>query len=209
MERGISNYVRRNEEEDLRTLTTVNTIYIIGNGFDIHHGIRSSYWCYMKWLEVNHPELFKEIGQTFRGAKEDSWWADFESGLEKVDWLYNMHGSTIMTEYKVGDIEIKGKKSSQRLLKLYDAIQVTFTQWIESLAPQIKSVKPDLDLSPDAKYLSFNYTNTLQDAYHVPDENILHIHGNALRGDKVIIGHKSNGNQSHIIMPWYGSEVGS
>ena len=177
----------------------MNILYIIGNGFDLHHGIQSSYWCYMKWLEVNYPELFKEIEQTFRGATEESWWTDFENGLAKVDWLYNIHSSSAKTAYKVGDVEIAGKKSSKRLLKLYDAIQITFTQWVESIASQIKSVKPDLDLNLDARYLNFNYTNTLQDAYHVQDENVLHIHGNALRGDKVVIGHKSNGDQFHIM----------
>ena len=179
--------------------SAIKTLYVVGNGFDMHHGIKSSYWNYMKWLEANYPELFKEIEQTFRGATEESWWADFENGLEKVDWFYNINNTTTKSEYQVGDVEIAGKKSSQRLLKLYDAIQVTFTQWVESLAPQIKAVKPDLDLDSAAMYLNFNYTNTLQDAYQVPDENVLHIHGNALRGDKVIIGHKSNGDQFHIM----------
>ena len=32
----------------------VDKLYVIGNGFDIHLGINSSYKCYMEWLKDKH-----------------------------------------------------------------------------------------------------------------------------------------------------------
>lgn len=59
-------------------------LYIIGNGFDIHHGIQSSYRAYREWLLENHPELLTrlEIAFGFSGDAEDQnqhpyfikWW---------------------------------------------------------------------------------------------------------------------------------------
>lgn len=174
------------------------TLYVIGNGFDLHHGIQSSYWNYMKWLESNYPQLYKEIEHTFRGATEESWWADFENGLGHVDWFYNVNSGTSST-YKVGDVEVKGKKSPSRLMALYDAIQESFSQWIKSLDVQVKSVHPDLDIEKNAQFLTFNYTNTLQCAYGIPNDNVLYIHGNAERGDKLIVGHNTSGQKFPIV----------
>ena len=35
-----------------------NVLYIIGNGFDLHHGVASSYASFCKWLEKHDFELF-------------------------------------------------------------------------------------------------------------------------------------------------------
>ena len=43
---------------------------------------------------------------------------------------------------------------------------------------------------PEAKlYVSFNYTDTLEQVYGIPEERILYIHGKAVRGDNLIFGH--------------------
>lgn len=47
-----------------------------------------------------------------------------------------------------------------------------------------------LPLRRDARYLTFNYTDTLQRVYGVPDTNVLHIHGAAKHvDDQLILGH--------------------
>lgn len=46
-----------------------------------------------------------------------------------------------------------------------------------------------MDLKPDAYYLTFNYTDTLEILYGIPDENICHIHGRASRNEKLVVGH--------------------
>ena len=65
-------------------------LYIIGNGFDCHHYIPSSYKHYMTWLICHYPELYDEVARTFKDADEDTWWADFEHRLADVDFTYDL-----------------------------------------------------------------------------------------------------------------------
>lgn len=39
-------------------------LYIIGNGFDLHHGILSSYRDYRKYLLLKHSDLVREYEET-------------------------------------------------------------------------------------------------------------------------------------------------
>lgn len=168
-------------------------LYIIGNGFDLHHGIPSSYKQYMTWLICHYPDLYDEIARTFKDADEDSWWADFEHRLAEVEYMYDL-SIQIYPDIKVLGVEIKGTNSPERLAATFKAVQKTFTLWVYSLNELLLEYQPDLKLDPDATYLTFNYTNTLQDLYHIPDKHVLHIHGKAERGDELIIGHESDGN---------------
>lgn len=47
--------------------------------------------------------------------------------------------------------------------------------WLNSV--DISKVIPDLMLDKNDKYLTFNYTETLEKIYNIPSQNILHIHG--------------------------------
>lgn len=170
----------------------IKTLYIIGNGFDLHHDIPSSYYDYMHWLKCIYPELAEEIERTFEGANQDSWWSDFECHLAKVDCAYDI-SILIYPDFEVDGIQLKGTNSPDRLAALYKAIQKTFTMWVSGLNDSLPAVHPDLHLDSDAAFLTFNYTDTLQEVYHIPDSQILHIHGNVRRGEEVIIGHNSTG----------------
>ena len=62
-----------------------------------------------------------------------------------------------------------------------------FDEWVESI--KISGAKRILDLSPNCRYLTFNYTDTLETIYGIPQQNIVHIHGSRLKHDEYIIGH--------------------
>ena len=171
----------------------MNHLYVIGNGFDLHHGIPSSYNNYMNWLELHYPLLYDEITRTFIGAEKIAWWSDFERNMADVEYMYDL-SILKYPDYEVEGIEIEGTNSSDRLAALYKAIQKSFAIWAGGLNVYLQNVKPDLQLDIDATYFTFNYTSTLQDVYHIPEDLILHIHGKAVRGDELIVGHGSNGD---------------
>lgn len=58
----------------------MKNLYIIGNGFDCHHGINSSYSAYRQWLEENEPELYERLRE-FYYVDDDEWWWQFEVNL--------------------------------------------------------------------------------------------------------------------------------
>lgn len=36
-------------------------LYIIGNGFDLHHGINSSYKNFQEWMHENNPDVIEKL----------------------------------------------------------------------------------------------------------------------------------------------------
>ena len=40
-------------------------LYIIGNGFDIAHGIHTDYWNFRTYLEQNYPEFLIEFEKLY------------------------------------------------------------------------------------------------------------------------------------------------
>lgn len=57
-------------------------LYIIGNGFDLHHNIPSSYRNFHNWLEKHDIETFDKVGNILE-TNEPEWWNEFESSLGK------------------------------------------------------------------------------------------------------------------------------
>lgn len=80
------------------TSTTISThfkhLYIIGNGFDIHHSINSSYSNYRNWLEENEPDIYSQLCDLYGVSTDEDeaheWWSDFENMLSEID-LYDYH----------------------------------------------------------------------------------------------------------------------
>jgi len=67
-----------------------------------------------------------------------------------------------------------------------------FSDWIRGLPiPAASSLNvAALPLAAQARYLSFNYTDTLQKTYGIPNKNIVHIHGVAVNpNSNLILGH--------------------
>ena len=58
-------------------------LYIIGNGFDIHTGLKTRYADFRLWLEYNYPFIYEDLQATYDIDVE--WWNDFEVQLGKLD----------------------------------------------------------------------------------------------------------------------------
>ena len=58
-------------------------LYVIGNGFDIHHRIPSSYKNFRTWLEDNDPDMLSRMDEVL-GLCTDEWWNEFETNLGEV-----------------------------------------------------------------------------------------------------------------------------
>ena len=59
-------------------------LYIIGNGFDLHHGINSSYKNFQEWMYENHPDVIEKVDEIY-GIVNEEWWSDFENQLASLD----------------------------------------------------------------------------------------------------------------------------
>lgn len=191
-------------------------LYICGNGFDLHHGLQTSYKDYKNFLILEHPDVIGEY-EEFVGVYDNSRiaWSNIEDAL-KIDYLkmlcrfadlpsvvdeiyYRSHENNVIS-YNGNDLEDAFRGLTNFITNftgkyLYD--------WLSSI--DTKKVKPDLNLSQDDLYINFNYIDTLQTLYHIPDKNVFHIHGSLkeLKGlKKDTVAYKKE------FLSWYAPEVG-
>ena len=183
---------------------TDSCLIIIGNGFDLYHGLETSYSNYHDWL-VDHD---KQVVTDFElddyatkflnrvnslGCKSDSndecdhLWSSLEEslGIEWDELCYETleHTYPDLTEDNPGwdDFWIELQVRLEYMKKL---TRDRFREWVESL--DVSKAKPVLDLPDTASFITFNYTPTLEHVYGVRPDRILHIHGSVLNKDELL-----------------------
>ena len=72
-------------------------LYIIGNGFDLHHKINSSYKNFQQWMYENNPDIIEKVDEIY-GICDDEWWSDFENQLASLDAI--RYSSVIASDRK-------------------------------------------------------------------------------------------------------------
>lgn len=177
---------------------TDGPLIIIGNGFDLHHGLATRYSDYRDWL-LGHDErvvadfesfdyvtecLDRESSSycKFGSIKEDDRrWSSLEEslGIEWDDLCYETleHTYPNLTDDNPGwdDFWIELQVRLEYLKKLS---RDRFREWVESI--DVSKAKPLLELPDTASFITFNYTPTLEHVYGVRPDKILHIHGRVL-----------------------------
>lgn len=183
---------------------TAISLLIIGNGFDLHHGLATSYSDYHKWLKVHDKQVVKDfdsfvyalecsdfensLDYTRGSAREDNpRWCSLEEslGIEWDDLCYETldHTYPDLTEDNPGwdDFWIELQVRLEYMKKL---TRDRFREWVESI--DVSKAKPVLDLPETASFITFNYTPTLEYVYGVRPDKILHIHGRVLDKNELL-----------------------
>ena len=175
----------------------VKDLYIIGNGFDMHHDIPSGYLNYRDWLERNKPSVLCEIDDFFTSV-DDNWWSNFETNLTTVEMLQIAYQSAFENQPDFSSDDFKDadwyRAEHDVRIKLESAfsdITQSFKEWIKSL-PQGNIAKKIRIRKEDSLFLTFNYSETLESLYSIPSNQILYIHGKANSDDQLILGHGSS-----------------
>lgn len=200
----------------------MSSLFIIGNGFDMAHGIPTAYKEFRKWLIDCYPDSLVYRETTIRiddyaqlpvdefaaeilvyamdhASGED--WCNFEEALSRVNFFHKIPGPESEELDAIG--YDPGEKMKLYLLYI-DAISnaiiksaeeywpVFFGEWIKSVENKIEQgqYSPHAALiklfsDPTNKYISFNYTKTLQQIYGV--RVVKHIHNRV--GQRLVFGH--------------------
>ncbi len=171
-------------------------LYIIGNGFDIAHGIKSRYSDYRNWLKDHNLDLFNKLVATY-GDEETFWW-EFEKNLSNIDIdKYKEENESNYEPVRPEELNrtmksIRWCPTASQLEDLYIRVTNMFENWVYDLETGQRKLKKRFVLKKrSALFLSFNYTSTLEDLYKVPDNKILHVHGRArtLGFGHLVLGH--------------------
>jgi hypothetical protein len=163
-------------------------LYIIGNGFDLWHRLPTSY---RDFYGVARDTL-DEIDSYFRFdiGKDTVPWHDFENRLGTFDWrsLYEECDNTDVSsdDFKPGHVYGLEDELTERSSDLVEAIRDHFEEWVEGI--DISSASKQMDFEPAARFITFNYTSTLQEIYEIEESNLLHVHGRAGKTE-LVFGH--------------------
>lgn len=150
-------------------------LVIIGNGFDLAHGLPTKYTDFHNYLEKTNPDCIDRLGSLFTFGEQ---WCDFENGLGHL-------------KESAAHVVFKSYPGIHTTIK--EDIQRTFASWVISLEEKNNATKK-YELSKVDEYLSFNYTHTLHRSYEIDENNIKYIHGCVGLGlsdyKQLIFGHK-------------------
>ena len=175
------------------------TFYIVGNGFDLHHGIRSAYKDFGAFVKAHDSESYRLIENYF--PVDDEFWSDFEAGLADFDADSLIeNASDFLTPYGAEDWKDSAHHDYEfeieRVVRaLSSDLRVHFAAWIRQLTmPDPTSIRSRLlRLHTSGTFLTFNYTPTLVTLYGVEPSHVVHIHGSSADADTdLILGHGWN-----------------
>lgn len=164
------------------------TLYILGNGFDCHHGIKSRYSDFKEWMKNNNYPLFEKVDSAFRDNVE--FWSDIETQLGHLNteqFHEDNFKEIILPTNKVFYFHEFQNHSSEKALRIMiDELIRNLKMWCLSF--DYSHVKADIIFDKDDFFISFNYTDTLERCYGVPNKHIFYIHGKANSDDDLILG---------------------
>ena len=164
--------------------TKKDTLYIIGNGFDLHHGLNTSYKNFRDNVVLKAPNLWKQLIDIYGDdVTKDMWWSDFEAKLADINYnhLLNSDNGVAMGGMKVQNF-------------LTGQLPPLFGKWINSIKLNILP-ENEVDIDKDALFFTFNYSLVLEKKYKVNKDNIWHIHNSIEEVDSIIVGHDSDENR--------------
>ena len=177
-----------------------SVLYIIGNGFDLYHGLNTNYSDFYDWLSKEGHRDFVDKMQTIYpdvdpnanvASKDGGYmlWRDFEEALRHNTDLLELHKLFGGDGLDSLPIEKQITKASDNVSNVLSQIRPLLLEWAESFTEEYGKIKKLLPLGKNSKYITFNYTKVLEEVYQITDKkHVWHIHGSVDDG-KAITGY--------------------
>lgn len=179
----------------------MSSLFILGNGFDRAHSLKTSYSDFKNWLFTQRRlDVIAELQSIFPARQDDEFllWSQFEKALTQYD-KNAVEGWALDSLYVA--IEESGGREIFTLgdvldTSIIDIVNNAFSAWVNDI--EVSGMRI-FDFDNSAKFITFNYTETLERLYSIPANRILHIHGKAHSDSGIIVGHRT------VIDPLSGS----
>jgi hypothetical protein len=176
------------EEQNRRTL------YIIGNGFDLASDIASSYSDFYQWLKGTNKDSLINMSCIFWGQSQNLW-SDLEMALGEYDEQHILEFCSPNEEFDY-DHPTRSMAAIEDgpdwiFLPIMNELIEAFNDWVDSINISIANPINNFPFPKESTYLTFNYTETLESVYSIPQSNVLHIHGSRLLGRPYVMGHNN------------------
>lgn len=159
----------------------MSVLYILGNGFDLYHGLPTRYEDYKRFLSDKHPWTqsgYANFNYLDINGEGERW-----SNVEKA--LHIDYSSLISDFIEEGFPSLSSNcqrwndalaEMDEATRFIYEFTGEAYAEWISSV--DICAVSQKLQLDRNGRFITFNYTSTLESVYSIDSNNILHVHGN-------------------------------
>lgn len=168
-------------------------LFILGNGFDRAHDLKTSYWHFKKWLMTHgRLDVIAELQSLFPAQQDGEFllWSQFEKALTLYDkaavegWAWDSLYLAIEEEDGKETVTSGGILDTS----ISDIVRNCFSAWVNDI--EINGMRI-FDLDCSAIFITFNYTETLERLYSIPADRILHIHGKAHSDYRIVVGYRT------------------
>lgn len=171
--------------------------YIIGNGFDLHHKLKTSYYDFANYLKTNNKDVYDTLEKYISYPKSDKdLWYKFEENLANLDAgeIISENSGTLPNyaddDFRDGDRHVFPDIMDEYYQKLTESLVEEFLIFIQNVEYPLISNELKIEIDINSLFLTFNYTNTLERLYKIDRKNILYIHNSAFYGpEQIILGH--------------------
>lgn len=177
------------------------TLFILGNGFDMMHGVRSSYYSFRDSMKKEDP-VRKALEEYF---DVPDLWANLEESLAHFDLNRMCNGYAMDANLEISgayEDESHAAEFCMAMEMAVEPLRIVAVDLPKKFRTWINSLEVGTDSRPlsgmfgggGVKVLCFNYTEFVEDMYGVNYENICYIHGcrkktkNKAR-ENLILGH--------------------
>lgn len=182
-------------------------LILIGNGFDRWQGLPTSYDEFRKYYSSHVDDAMTTLGISKTTVTEPD---GSPKTITPVELVYGdpFDPQKLPSEFfwtfetsldKMDDQQLslyfgKSKRGIDQLKKTVEQAQTIlrclFSGWILSL--DITEADSKYRFGDDCFFINFNYTDTLERRFKVPQNSIYHIHGDAKHPDSIIFGHATH-----------------
>lgn len=162
----------------------VDSLVVIGNGFDLALGIPSSFGQFQRYFHkliagATHDDT--ELAEIYDLVNKVAGlrWQDFEVGLAELQLPQSVANRDYPDPGDLSDLPGLQQEADEFSEGVRRRLSDTFSEWIHALP------SPDAEPSNAARelieqgdaILTFNYTRTLEEGLGVDSRHVLHIHG--------------------------------
>jgi len=173
----------------------LETLYIVGNGFDLHHGLPTTYRGFSEYLKREHPAIYDILNHVISyHFTDDDLWNRFEENLSFIDISYledhiNEYIPCPASDDYYKDLGACTLEAQRMVGYLTHDLRNAFAKYIRKADSHHAGKEYLINLDLDGFYISFNYTRTLEKYYGISADNILYLHGTHDDKENIILGH--------------------
>lgn len=178
----------------------IMNLFIIGNGFDLAHGLQTQYINFREYLDEQDWRFLMTLEETY-GFCSDSdlkllekhLWKDFENNLSNINETEIIElGTHIELGLEGGDFDIEETLDTywEEQYGYIKRLNNYLNSWISQINIGVCKKTDIINEENNDLFINFNYTLLLEEIYNIDSYDVLHVHGSVDSHDvNPIIGH--------------------